>query len=220
MICFFWSWFFPKPWRSLASRQSIDLIPTYKHTWNLYKKKKTSQAWYPKRAKYLSLETSLHAQVFLNISRWKFFSECAVIIIQTIFLFYLLYSVDHRFWSRTNRASLCWWANCFLGWSLLLELCSFMRILRSFRRVHRFLNKTPSQNSFLKCLWACLGTMRKAHPPELKKNMDKKLSLRLNGVRHVQGVLRGLDPFVNLVVDEYVEMATECLVGNRTTLEW
>lgn len=49
--------------------------------------------------------------------------------------------------------------------------------------------------------------MSKAHPPELKKFMDKKLSLKLNGGRHVQGILRGFDPFMNLVIDECVEMA-------------
>uniref|UniRef100_A0A8C3SER2 Sm protein G n=2 Tax=Chelydra serpentina TaxID=8475 RepID=A0A8C3SER2_CHESE len=41
--------------------------------------------------------------------------------------------------------------------------------------------------------------MSKVHPPELKKFMDKKLSLKLNGGRHVQGILRGFDPFINLV---------------------
>uniref|UniRef100_A0A2I3N5E2 Small nuclear ribonucleoprotein G n=2 Tax=Cercopithecinae TaxID=9528 RepID=A0A2I3N5E2_PAPAN len=50
--------------------------------------------------------------------------------------------------------------------------------------------------------------MSKAHPPELKKFMDKKLSSKLNGGRHVQGILWGFDPFMNLVIDEYVEMAT------------
>merc|ERR1711962_343974 len=48
--------------------------------------------------------------------------------------------------------------------------------------------------------------MSKAHPPELKKFMDKKLSLKLNGGRHVQGILRGFDPFMNLVVDDCLEM--------------
>ena len=47
--------------------------------------------------------------------------------------------------------------------------------------------------------------MSKAHPPELKKFMDKKLSVKLNGGRHVVGILRGFDPFMNLVVDETVE---------------
>ncbi|XP_033273540.1 small nuclear ribonucleoprotein G-like [Orcinus orca] len=50
--------------------------------------------------------------------------------------------------------------------------------------------------------------MSKAHPPDLNKFMDKKLSLILNGGRHVQGILRGFDPFLNLVIDECVEMAT------------
>ncbi|XP_040201808.1 small nuclear ribonucleoprotein G [Rana temporaria] len=49
--------------------------------------------------------------------------------------------------------------------------------------------------------------MSKAHPPELKKFMDKKLSLKLNGGRHVQGILRGFDPFMNLVLDECSEVA-------------
>lgn len=47
--------------------------------------------------------------------------------------------------------------------------------------------------------------MSKAHPPELKKYMDKRLSLRLNGARVVTGVLRGFDPFMNLVIDDAVE---------------
>ncbi|DBA13487.1 TPA: hypothetical protein GDO54_018484 [Pyxicephalus adspersus] len=37
--------------------------------------------------------------------------------------------------------------------------------------------------------------------------MDKKLSLKLNGGRHVQGILRGFDPFMNLVVDECAEVS-------------
>ncbi|KAJ1525282.1 hypothetical protein ONE63_010105 [Megalurothrips usitatus] len=49
----------------------------------------------------------------------------------------------------------------------------------------------------------------KAHPPELKKYMDKKLSLKLNGGRHVSGFLRGFDPFMNFVVDETVEICKD-----------
>ncbi|XP_022654972.1 probable small nuclear ribonucleoprotein G [Varroa jacobsoni] len=48
--------------------------------------------------------------------------------------------------------------------------------------------------------------MSKAHPPELKKYMDKTLSLRLNGSRVVSGVLRGFDPFMNIVLDEAEEL--------------
>ncbi|CAI9733048.1 small nuclear ribonucleoprotein G [Octopus vulgaris] len=47
--------------------------------------------------------------------------------------------------------------------------------------------------------------MSKAHPPELKKYMERKLSLKLNGGRTVSGILRGFDPFMNLVIDECVE---------------
>ncbi|CAF3669658.1 unnamed protein product [Adineta steineri] len=45
----------------------------------------------------------------------------------------------------------------------------------------------------------------RANPPELKKFMDKKCQLKLNGNRTVTGVLRGFDPFMNLVVDEAYE---------------
>ena len=38
--------------------------------------------------------------------------------------------------------------------------------------------------------------------------MDKKLSLKLNGGRHVQGILWDSDPFTNVVIDECVETAT------------
>ncbi|XP_023565174.1 small nuclear ribonucleoprotein G-like [Octodon degus] len=50
--------------------------------------------------------------------------------------------------------------------------------------------------------------MSKVHPPELKKFMDKKFSKKLNGGRHVQGIFRGFDPFMNLMIDECVERAT------------
>ncbi|CAE1244893.1 SNRPG [Acanthosepion pharaonis] len=50
-----------------------------------------------------------------------------------------------------------------------------------------------------------LSTMSKAHPPELKKYMERRLSLKLNGGRTVSGILRGFDPFMNLVIDECVE---------------
>ena len=32
--------------------------------------------------------------------------------------------------------------------------------------------------------------------------------MKLNGGRHVQGILRGFDPFMNLVIGECVETAT------------
>jgi len=39
----------------------------------------------------------------------------------------------------------------------------------------------------------------------LKKYMDKKLFVQLNGSRKMIGVLRGYDVFLNLVLDEAVE---------------
>ncbi|KAF2357656.1 LSM domain eukaryotic/archaea-type [Trinorchestia longiramus] len=46
----------------------------------------------------------------------------------------------------------------------------------------------------------------KAHPPELKKYMDKQVKAKLNGGRIVEGVLRGFDPFLNLVVENCIEV--------------
>nr|XP_045012909.1 small nuclear ribonucleoprotein G-like [Jaculus jaculus] len=50
--------------------------------------------------------------------------------------------------------------------------------------------------------------MSKDRPPELKTLGDKKLSSKLNGGRHVQGILWGFEPFMNLVINECAEMAT------------
>ncbi|KAI7904475.1 ribonucleoprotein LSM domain-containing protein [Cokeromyces recurvatus] len=47
--------------------------------------------------------------------------------------------------------------------------------------------------------------MAKTTTPELKKYMDKRLALQLNGNRKVTGILRGYDPFMNIVLDETVE---------------
>eukprot|EP00040_Diaphanoeca_grandis_P001813 m.19654 g.19654 ORF g.19654 m.19654 type:complete len:76 (-) comp12550_c1_seq1:690-917(-) len=47
--------------------------------------------------------------------------------------------------------------------------------------------------------------MSKAAAPEIKKYMDKKVQVKLNGNRVVSGVLRGFDPFMNIVIDQAVE---------------
>lgn len=41
--------------------------------------------------------------------------------------------------------------------------------------------------------------------PELKKYMDKRLLLLINANRRVSGILRGYDPFMNIVLDEAIE---------------
>lgn len=48
--------------------------------------------------------------------------------------------------------------------------------------------------------------MSKAYPLKLKNIMDKKVSLILNGDRHVQGILWAFHPFMNLVMDVWVGM--------------
>ncbi|KAG5123706.1 hypothetical protein JHK82_030443 [Glycine max] len=59
---------------------------------------------------------------------------------------------------------------------------------------------------------------RSGQPPDLKKYMDKKLqsksddwylcplAVKLNGNRMIVGTLRGFDQFMNLVVDNTVEV--------------
>ncbi|XP_020100880.1 probable small nuclear ribonucleoprotein G [Ananas comosus] len=47
---------------------------------------------------------------------------------------------------------------------------------------------------------------RSGQPPDLKKYMDKKLQIKLNANRVVIGSLRGFDQFMNLVVDNTVEV--------------
>lgn len=45
--------------------------------------------------------------------------------------------------------------------------------------------------------------------------MDKKVYLQLNGSRKLVGVLRGYDIFLNVVLDDAVEI---CKDGSKTTL--
>jgi len=47
--------------------------------------------------------------------------------------------------------------------------------------------------------------MSKAYGPDLKKYMDKNMTIKLNGNRKVTGVLRGYDQFMNLVIDNTIE---------------
>lgn len=45
--------------------------------------------------------------------------------------------------------------------------------------------------------------------------MDKRMMLKLNGGRTVNGILRGFDPFMNVVIDETVE---ECRDGTKNNI--
>ena len=48
--------------------------------------------------------------------------------------------------------------------------------------------------------------MAKVSQPELKKFLDKRISVNIQGGRKLNGTLRGFDIFLNLVVDEATEM--------------
>nr|XP_027797831.1 small nuclear ribonucleoprotein G-like [Marmota flaviventris] len=50
--------------------------------------------------------------------------------------------------------------------------------------------------------------MSQAHPLKLKEFLFKKKRKKLSGSRHVHGTLQGFHPFMNLLIDEHVEMAT------------
>ena len=66
--------------------------------------------------------------------------------------------------------------------------------------------KTNNINQLSNCiLTTSSGIMSKASPPELKKFMDKKLGVQINSGRYLAGVLRGYDPFMNVVIDDCVE---------------
>ena len=45
--------------------------------------------------------------------------------------------------------------------------------------------------------------------PDLKKYVEKRVSLKLNANRKVVGVLRGFDQFMNIVLEDAEELGTE-----------
>lgn len=49
--------------------------------------------------------------------------------------------------------------------------------------------------------------------PELKKLLDKRISVKLNAKRAVSGRLRGFDHFLNLVLDEAVDETEKRDIG-------
>ncbi|CUS25077.1 LAQU0S26e00496g1_1 [Lachancea quebecensis] len=57
--------------------------------------------------------------------------------------------------------------------------------------------------------------------PELKKYMDKKVYIQLNGSRKLVGVLRGYDIFLNVVLDDAVEVrkdGSKCAMGSQSVV--
>ena len=51
--------------------------------------------------------------------------------------------------------------------------------------------------------------MSKHTGPDLKKYMEKNVSVKLNGNRLIKGTLRGYDQFMNLVLDNASEAGDE-----------
>lgn len=48
--------------------------------------------------------------------------------------------------------------------------------------------------------------MSRVSQPELKRYLDKRVMVNIQGGRKLQGVLRGFDVFLNLVIDESTEL--------------
>jgi len=55
--------------------------------------------------------------------------------------------------------------------------------------------------------------MPKIQAPELKNFMDRKLSIKLNANRHVTGMLRGFDQFMNIVLDNTIDEKMKIDIG-------
>lgn len=56
--------------------------------------------------------------------------------------------------------------------------------------------------------------MARVSQPELKRYLDKKVVINIQGGRRVQGTLRGFDVFLNLVVDDTLEFIRSEGSGN------
>ncbi|WVZ07479.1 hypothetical protein V8G54_020825, partial [Vigna mungo] len=63
-----------------------------------------------------------------------------------------------------------------------------------------------NQIFFASVIFHLITMSRSGQPPDLKKYMDKKLQIKLNANRMIVGTLRGFDQFMNLVVDNTVEV--------------
>lgn len=49
--------------------------------------------------------------------------------------------------------------------------------------------------------------------PELKKYLNKRLSVLLNGDRKLEGYLRGYDLFLNITLEDAIELPSKVLIG-------
>lgn len=56
--------------------------------------------------------------------------------------------------------------------------------------------------------------MVKTSTPELKRYLDKRLYMQLNGNRKITGTMRGFDVFMNVVIEDCVETCTDGTTKN------
>ncbi len=47
---------------------------------------------------------------------------------------------------------------------------------------------------------------KQGYGPDLRKYLDKRLDIRLNGNRHVAGKMKGYDQYMNITLDNAIEI--------------
>ena len=57
---------------------------------------------------------------------------------------------------------------------------------------------------------------KQGYGADLRKFMDLRVDLRLNGERRIAGILKGYDQFMNIVLDEAIEITQRKDVNNKT----
>ena len=60
---------------------------------------------------------------------------------------------------------------------------------------------------------------KQGYGADLRKFMDLRVDLRLNAGRHVAGVLKGYDQFLNIVLDNAIEIKAADAKGGETKRE-
>ena len=58
---------------------------------------------------------------------------------------------------------------------------------------------------------------KQGYGADLRKFMDLRVDLRLNGERRVAGIMKGYDQFMNIVLDEAIEIRSKG--GNQKDVE-
>lgn len=56
---------------------------------------------------------------------------------------------------------------------------------------------------------------KQGYGADLRKFMDLRVDLRLNGDRRVAGILKGYDQFLNIVLDEAIEIISQKQGGQK-----